>query len=168
MLVRAGDDRDLAHITELSAARATRARFALDRSEDYIRYAISRRRLLAGLGPAGLRQTEFLVAEEGHMAVAYLVCSVHNGEWTIEEAGDRDPSGARLGAMLQVMLAREPALPPPRITGLWPHDLTPPQLTVVTRQAPQEVMMIRPLRDRTLPMPPLSASDVLYWHADLF
>lgn len=168
MLVRAGDDRDLAHVTELSAARALPARFALDRSEDYIRYAITRRRLLAGLGPAGLRQAEFLVAEEGHMAVAYLVCTVHNGEWTIEEAGDRDPSGARLGAMLQVMLAREPSLAPPRISGFWPHDLTPPQVTVVSRQAPQAVMMIRPLRDRTLPMPPLSASDVLYWHADLF
>jgi GNAT superfamily N-acetyltransferase len=168
MLVRAGDDRDLAHVTELSATRAAQARFALDRSEDYIRYAISRRRLLAGLGPSGLRQTEFLVAEEGHMAVAYLVCSAHQGEWTIEEAGDRDPSGARLGAMLQVMLAREPALPPPRISGFWPHDLQPPQVSVIARQAPQEVMMIRPLRDRTLPMPPLSASDVLYWHADLF
>jgi len=51
---------------------------------------------------------EFLVAEEGHMAVAYLVCTAHHGRWAIEEAGDRDPSGARIGAMLQVMLARNP------------------------------------------------------------
>ncbi|MEZ5419682.1 MAG: GNAT family N-acetyltransferase [Vicinamibacterales bacterium] len=168
MLVRAGDDRDLAHITEMSAARGTGARFALDRSEDYIRYAISRRRLLSGLGPPGLRETEFLVVEEGHMAVAYLVCSVHDGQWTIEEAGDRDPAGARLGAMLQTMLAREPSRTPPRITGFWPHDLTPPQVTIASRRAPETVMMIRPLRDRTLPMPPLSASDVVYWHGDLF
>ncbi len=168
MLVRGGDERDLAHITELSATRAAKARFALDRSEDYIRHAIARRRLLAGLGPAGLRQTEFLVAEEGHMAVAYLVCSVHNGTWTIEEAGDRDPAGARLGAMLQVMLAREPSREAPPITGLWPHDLTPPQFESVERRQSSEVMMFRPLRDRTLPMPPIAASDVVFWHGDLF
>lgn len=168
MAVRAGDERDLPHVAELSAARAARARFALDRSEDFIRYAITRRRLLSGLGPAGLRQTEFLVAEEGHRAVAYLVCSVHNGQWTIEECGDRDPQGARLGGMLQVMLAREPSLAHPRITSFWPHDLQPPQVEIASRQPTEQVMMIRPLRDRTLPMPPLSASDVLYWHGDLF
>jgi len=168
MLVRHGDDRDLAHVTELGAVRAAKARFALDRSEDYIRYAITRRRLLSGLGPPGRRQTEFLVAEEGHMAVAYLVCSQHHGEWTIEEAGDRDPSGARLGAMLQVMLAREPSLEAPRIAGLWPHDLQPPQIEVASRQASEGIMMIRPLRDRTLPMPPLTASDIVYWSGDLF
>jgi len=167
-LVRSGDDRDLAHITELSAARSARARFALDRSEDYIRFAISKRRMLAGLGPSGLRQVEFLVAEEGHMAVAYLVCTVQNGQWTIEEAGDRDPSGARLGAMLQVMLAREPSVEPPRIVGFWPHDLNPPQIASFARQPTDEVMMIRPLRDRTLPMPPIAASDVVFWHGDLF
>ena len=33
---------------------------------------------------------------------------VTQGTWFIEDAGDRDPSGARLGAMLQVMLARHP------------------------------------------------------------
>lgn len=168
MAIRAGDDRDLPHIAELGAARAATARFALDRSEDYIRYAITRRRLLSGLGPAGLRQTEFLVAEEGHRAVAYLVCSVHNGQWTIEEAGDRDPSGARLGGMLQVMLAREPSLSAPRISGFWPHALQPPQVEIAARQSTEQVMMIRPLRDRTLPMPPLNASEVLYWHGDLF
>ncbi len=167
-LVRSGDDRDLAHITELSATRGAKARLALDRSEDYIRYAISKRRMLAGLGPAGLRQVEFLVAEEGHMAVAYLVCSVHNGQWMIEETGDRDPTGARLGAMLQVMLAREPSVEPPPIVGLWPHDLMPPQFETIARKPTAEVMMIRPLRDRTLPMPPMAASDIVFWHGDLF
>lgn len=168
MSVRAGDERDLAHIADLGASRAAGARFALDRNEDFIRYAIAKRRLLSGLGPAGLRQTEFLVAEEGHRAVAYLVCTSHDGTWTIEEAGDRDPSGARLGGMLQVMLARDPAEEPPRITGLWPHALNPPQIEVVSRRSTDEVMMLRPLRDRTLPMPPLAASDIFYWHGDLF
>jgi predicted N-acetyltransferase YhbS len=168
MLVRAGDDRDIAHIAELGLTRASGARLALDRTEDYIRHAITRRRLLAGLGPPEARHTEFLVAEEGHMAVAYLVCTAHRGVWTIEEAGDRDPSGARIGAMLQVMLAREPSLPAPTITAWWPHSLSPPQLDVAARRATDQVMMIRPLRDRTLPMPPLAASDVVFWHGDLF
>ena len=168
MLVRAGDDRDIPHIAELGLTRATGARLALDRTEDYIRHAIARRRLLAGLGPPGLREIEFLVAEEGHMAVAYLVCTAYRGRWTIEEAGDRDPTGARIGAMLQVMLAREPSLAAPEITGWWPHSLAPPQVDVAARRPTDEVLMIRPLRDRTLPMPPLAAPDVLVWHGDLF
>lgn len=168
MLVRAGDDRDIPQLAELGLARAASARFALDRSEDYIRWAIARQRLLAGLAPRGLRHTEFLVAEEGHMAVAYVVCTSQRGEWTIEEAGDRDPSGARVGAMLQVMLAREPSLPPPPIGAWWPHSLRPPQLEIVGARPTAEVMMIRSLRDRSLPMPPLAASDVVYWHGDLF
>jgi predicted N-acetyltransferase YhbS len=168
MLVRAGDDRDVPHIAELGLTRAVGARLALDRTEDYIRYAITRRRMLAGLGPPTSRHIEFLVAEEGHMAVAYLVCTIHHGQWTIEEAGDRDPSGARIGAMLQVMLAREPSLTPPVITAWWPHSLMPPQLTIAGRRPTDAVMMIRPLRDRTLPMPPLAASDVVFWHGDLF
>ncbi|MGE0814123.1 MAG: GNAT family N-acetyltransferase [Vicinamibacterales bacterium] len=168
MLVRAGDDRDLAHVAEIGAARAAQSRFALDRTEEFVRHAIATRRLLSGLGPSGLRQTEFLVAEEGHKAVAYIVCTAQNGQWTIEEAGDRDPDGARLGAMLQVMLAREPSQEPPRIAGLWPSFLRPPQVEIAARRPSAEVMMIRPLRDRSLPMPPLTASDVTYWHADLF
>ena len=97
---RAGDagagrrrSRHPAHRRARADAAPTGARLALDRTEDYIRHAITRRRLLAGLGPPGLRQIEFLVAEEGHMAVAYLVCTAHHGRWTIEEAGDRDPTG---------------------------------------------------------------------------
>ena len=111
MLVRAGDDRDMpADRRNERPPRTTSARFALDRSEDWIRFGIAKRRLLAGLGPPGVREVEFLVAEEGHQAVAYVISTVHEGRWFIEDAGDRDPSGARLGAMLQVMLARTPHL----------------------------------------------------------
>ena len=78
-----------------------------------IRYGLAKRRL-AGLGPAGLREIEFLVTEEGHQAVAYLVSMVYGGRWYIEDAGDRDPSGARLGAMLQAMIARTHTSPLPR------------------------------------------------------
>ena len=31
-----------------------------------------------------------------------------------------------------------------------------------------EVLMIRPLKDRMLPLPPLSAEEVAFWHGDRF
>ena len=40
--------------------------------------------------------------------MAYVVLSQNQFGWTLEEAGDRDPAGARLGAILQVLVAREP------------------------------------------------------------
>ena len=168
MLVRSGDDRDLPAIVEMSAARSAQARLALDRSEDFVRYGITRKRLNSGLAPIGRRTTEFLVVEEGHQAVAYLVSTEQDGRWMIEEAGDRDPSGARLGAMLQVMLARHPSERLPEIKCWWPQGLVPPQVKVVAASPTQEVLMIRPLRDRILPLPPLAAPAVVYWHADYF
>jgi hypothetical protein len=168
ILVRSGDERDLASMVEMSAIRSTGARLALDRNEDFVRFGITRKRLLSGLAPAGVRTTEFLVAEEGHQAVAFLVASEQDGRWMIEDAGDRDPAGARLGAMLQVMLARHPSEQLPEIRGWWPQSLVPPQLKVAASTPTQEVLMIRPLRDRTLPLPPLTASEVVYWHGDYF
>ena len=166
-LLRGGDDRDLPFIAEMSATRAAGARLSVARSEDYIRYGITRARLLAGLSPPGVRQVEFFVAEEGHQAAAYLVCVSYQGIWTIEDAGDRDPTGARVGAMLQVMLARHPAEALPLIHGWFPSSLQPPQVTITTTPT-QEVLMIRPLKDRTLPLPPLSAEQVGYWRLDYF
>lgn len=168
ILVRSGDERDLPSIVEMSAIRSAGARLALDRSEDFIRFGITRKRLLSGLSPSGVRTTEFLVAEEGHQAVAYLVATEQDGRWMIEEAGDRDPAGARLGAMLQVMLARYPSEKWPEIRGWWPQALVPPQLKVAATRPTQEVLMIRPLRDRMLPLPPLAAAEVVYWHSDHF
>jgi hypothetical protein len=168
VLVRAGDDRDLPAIVEMAAARSSGARFALDRSEDLIKFGVRKRRLLSGLGPAGLRETEFLVTEEGHQAVAYVISTIHQGRWFIEEVGDRDPTGARVGAMLQVMLARTPHQPAPEIGAWLPHGFVPPQITRVDKQRTTEVLMIRPLQNRTLPLPPLEASQVVYWRSDYF
>ena len=84
MLVRSGDDRDLPAIIELSAARSANGRLALDRSEDFVRYGITKNRLLSGLSTMGRRNTEFLVVDEGHQAVAFLVCTEHDGRWMIE------------------------------------------------------------------------------------
>ena len=168
VLVRAGDERDIPTLVEMSAVRTKGARLTLDRSEEWIRFGLAKRRLLAGLGPPGLRQTEFFVTEEGHQAVAYVLTTVHDGQWFIEEAGDRDPTGARVGAMLQVMLARQPALDPPEIRSWLPHGFVPPQIAAIDSQPTVEVMMIRPLKDRTLPLPPLEASQVVYWRSDYF
>jgi hypothetical protein len=168
VLVRAGDDRDIPSVAEMSARRAEGARFALDRGEDWIRYGLAKRRLLSGLGPPGMREVEFLVTEEGHQAVAYVISSVHGGRWFIEDAGDRDPSGARLGAMLQLMLARTPHLPPPEIRAWLPDALMPPQVRRIASQPTSDVLMIRPLTDRTLPLPPLDSRDVVYWRLDYF
>lgn len=168
MLVRSGDEKDLPSIVEMGAVRSKDARLALDRSEDLIRFMVTRKRIQSGLAPLGYRNTEFLVVEEGYQAVAYLVSTEQDGRWMIEEAGDRDPSGARLGAMLQAMLARHPGERLPEIKCWWPQALVPPQVKVAAATPTQEVMMIRPLRDRILPLPPLAAAEVVYWHADYF
>jgi hypothetical protein len=46
--------------------------------------------------------------------------------------------------------------------------LIPQQLKVAAATPTQEVLMIRPLRDRILPLPPLAAPEVVFWHSDYF
>jgi hypothetical protein len=166
MLVRAGDDRDLPAVAAMHAARTDGALFALRRDASSIHHALVRRRLLAGLGPPGRRQVELVVAEEGASAVAYAVLNENANGWTLEEAGDRDPAGARLGGMLQVLLAREPSAPAPLIRAWWPRAFpVPPQLELTGRADARDVLMLRPLADVPLPA---GAADVFYWHADRF
>jgi GNAT superfamily N-acetyltransferase len=166
VLVRFGDDRDLPALVEMHRARSSSVRFALDRDRSMIHYALSKRRMLAGLGPSGLRQVEFVVAEEGASAVAYAVLSQNANGWTLEEAGDRDPSGARFGAMLQVLVAREPSAPTPLIRAWWPQAFPiPPQITLTDKSAARDVFMVRPLADIAMPE---KVEDVFYWHSDHF
>jgi GNAT superfamily N-acetyltransferase len=56
-------------------------------------------------------EVELSVAE----SAAYVVVSIIGSTWTIEECGDRDPSGARVGAILQALIAREPVERSPTI-----------------------------------------------------
>lgn len=167
MLVRFGDDRDLPAIAAMHAVRAADARFALRRDTALVRYALAKKRLFAGLSAPGTRQLEFFVTEEGASAVAYVVLSQNEFGWTLEEAGDRDPAGARLGAMFQVLLAREPSLRDPIIRAWWPLGFpTPPQLTLSNRSDPQDVFMVRPLVDGLdLPSGP---EGVFWWRSDYF
>jgi hypothetical protein len=166
MLVRAGEERDLEALAVMHAARSAGARFALRRDRSLIAYALAKKRLLAGLGPPGLRQVEFFVAEEGASAAAYVILSENANGWTLDEAGDRDPAGARLGGMLQVLVEREPARPTPLIRAWWPRSFpVPPQLELKDRVDARDLFMIRPLADVAIPT---RAADVFYWRGDYF
>ena len=166
-LVRTGEDRDLGAIAEMGRVRAGQFLFHLDRDVDQIKHAITRKRLLAGVGPAGVRQLEFVIAEEGITAAAYLVISVVGGTWTIEECGDRDPSGARVGALLQALIARAPTESRPLIRGWLPPGFCPAQVTIASAAPAPVTLFTRALSARGR-RPPLSMSDVLYWRNDLF
>jgi hypothetical protein len=167
-LVRGGEDRDLPAIVSMGRIRADRFRFHLDRDTDRVKHVITRKRLLAGLGVDGARQLVFVIAEEGITAAAYLVISIVDRAWTIEECGDRDPSGARVGALLQALIAREPVERPPVIRGWLPSGFVPPQVTMSTPRPPADVMLMRSLRPPALGGRPLSGEDVLYWRSDVF
>jgi hypothetical protein len=164
-LVRGGEDRDLAAIAAMGQARASRYRFHLERDADLVKYAITKKRLLAGLGTSGVRQLLFVIAEEGITAAAYAVISIVNGNWTIEECGDRDASGARVGAILQALIAREPVERRPVIRGWLPPGFVPPQVTIVSTQPAAEILLARPLT-ATVDKLALFSDDVLYWRSD--
>ena len=166
-LIRGGEERDLAAIVAMGQVRASPFRFHLDRDVNFVQHAITTKRLLAGLGTAGARQLHFFIAEEGITAAAYVVISIVGGTWTIEECGDRDPSGARVGAILQALIAREPVERRPTIRAWLPRGFVPPQVTIVSAKPSTEVMMVRHL-GTTEVHPRLSGDDVLYWRSDTF
>lgn len=167
-MVRVGDARDLADIASMGATRAAPYRFHLNRDRDLVHFAIARKRLLAGFAPSGARALHFFIAEEGASAVAYVVISVRGNEWTLEEAGDRDPSGARVGAVLQALIAREPSQKRPSIRAWLPDGFLPPQVTLIGDAPSSEVMMVRALTPAAEPVRALRAEELLYWHGDVF
>jgi predicted N-acetyltransferase YhbS len=165
--MRSGDFGDLASLVEMNAAQSAGFRFALARDEDYIRQAITKKRLLAACGRPGLRTVDFLVVEEGGRAAAYAVL-FEVGEFAmVTECGDRDPSGSRVGALLQAVLARDPSRPL-RLRAWWPTNFLPPQVDIVAHEVAPIAMMMRPLGSSVWPHPPLDVSDITWWHADAF
>jgi hypothetical protein len=142
------------------------ARFCLTKTPASLQFALSRRRMFAGLSAVGTHQFEFVVAEEGYSAVAYAVISRNQYGWTLEEAGDRDPAGARLGAMLQVLVAREPTERTPLIRAWWPRGMAvPPQLQLKDVTPAKDLFMVKALGDVR---PPATADEVFYWRSDSF
>ena len=103
-MVRGGDDRDLQGHRRAGPARAAPYRFHLNRDRDLVQFAIARKRLLAGLGAAGVRAGAFL--HRGGRRVRGRLrrrSACAGSEWTLEEAGRsrsgrrarrRDPAGA--------------------------------------------------------------------------
>jgi len=165
-MVRAGEERDLAAMVAMGRARATPFRFYLDRDIDFIKYAITTRRLLAGLGSANARQLHFYIAEEGTTAAAYVILTVVGQAWTLEECGDRDASGARVGALLQALIAREPVEQCPTIRAWLPPRFLPPQVTIASAAPSTETIAVRLLGSHATAAP-LCADDVLFWRNDL-
>jgi len=164
--LRSGDPRDMRAVAEMNAMQADGFRFTLLRDPTYIGYAHAKKRLLAACGPAGRRQVEFLVVEEGGRAAAYAVVLEVGDYWMITECGDRDPSGARVGAIIETMLARARGRTP-QIRAWLPPGFLPPQLQVLRSEAPQIAMMAAPLGGLEI-APPLGAADLAWWHGDAF
>jgi hypothetical protein len=152
----------------MNRVRAEPFRFHLDRDRDLLAYAIAKKRLLAGLGVPGAREVQFFVAEEGTTAAAYVVLTALGGEWKLEECGDRDSSGARVGAILQALLARDPAARRPSIRAWLPAGFVPPQITIAGKRPSADVMMVRPLSAAAEGARALGAENVLYWRGDRF
>ncbi len=169
-LVRAGEDLDLKYLAEFHHVPV----FGLLRTPDLIKSNVVKRRVRAASSPIGARVVEFFVSEEGHRPVAYVLLSrgpsgnLGDGPevmW-LEACADRDPSGARVGAMLQVLRARTLGEAWPPFCSWLPVGWLPQQLKIIDRAPADDLMMIRPLGKKVLP--PMSPEDVVWWHADCF
>lgn len=173
VLVRGGEDGDAEQVAAMYVERGRRFRLSLTPTPDQVRYTLTKKRLFAGLDPSGRRTVEYFVAEEGHRAAAFVLLQITraNGDrpdgWSLEACGDADPDGARVGAILQALIARVPSGSLPIVRGWWPASLKPPQLTITSRAPAGEVMMIKPLAAGAA-APLLGDGDVLYWHGDAF
>jgi GNAT superfamily N-acetyltransferase len=165
-LVRAGEERDIPAVAALARTMAMPHRFALVPTKDSIRFSLSKKRLLAGFLPPESLSVEFFVVEEGASAVAFAILTTTKDDSVLEMCGDRDPSGARVGALLQVLNARTPAEARPKVAAFLPPRWLPPQLEIERSALVREVLMIRPLAPRLLDRP-LVEDDVLFWHGDL-
>ena len=168
VLVRSAEDRDIPAVAALAAQMAAKYRFAAVPSEAFLRYSVSKKRLLAGLSSPGALTVDFYIVEEGAGAVAFaILTSAGEDDVVLEMCGDRDPQGARVGALLQVLRARMPAEDPPIIRGALPPGWLPPQVMIDRAVASASVMMVKPLREGLLQRP-LAEEDVLFWHGDHF
>jgi predicted N-acetyltransferase YhbS len=170
--MRSGDFGDVASIVEMNRMQTGGCRFALSRDGNYVRHAIARKRLLAACGTPGDRKVEFFVVEEGGRAAAYVVLLEVGPHAMITECGDRDPTGARVGAIIQALAARDPVADDPsrqrRLRAWLPAGFLPPQFEITAHELPAVTMMMRPLGRGVWPSPPLAAADIGWWHADAF
>jgi hypothetical protein len=95
-----------------------------------------------------------------------VVISATEGRWMIESCGDRDPTGARIGAILQMLIAREPAEHRPVISAWLPPGFLPPQVTVASTGPSPVRLCVRALAHAPA-LDTWPADEVAYWHGDL-
>ncbi|WP_396626288.1 hypothetical protein [Luteitalea sp.] len=164
--VRSGEHDDLPFLVDVPRLGAPAPRFCIARDVDFMAFTLTRKRLLAGLAASGSRQLWFLVVEEGMRAAAYVVISATEGRWMIESCGDRDPTGARIGAILQMLIAREPAEHRPVISAWLPPGFLPPQVTVASTGPSPVRLCVRALAHAPA-LDTWPADEVAYWHGDL-
>lgn len=165
-LVRALEPADLGDLAEISNRYGTETGFSLNRQLEWIEFQLIRRRLRAGLGPQHLRQVEAFVSEEGHKPVSYLIVSRGPEGTRLEECGDRDPRGSRVGAMLEVLVEREPSLDDRQFRAWLPAGFHPPQVRLQPAGPAAEIMMVRGI-GHTEPIPP-PTSGLTCWASDIF
>lgn len=164
--IRAADDTDLRQIAGMGdTGWATARRFHLTRDIDFIKHGLVVDRLRAGLSPRGTQRLEFFATEEGTNAAAYVVMQVTDDGWVLQQCGDRDPSGARVGAIVQALVARDPTAAAPRIRAWLPPGVVPPQLVAAPADASLGCVLARVLARGAAP---LAASDTLIWRSDCF
>jgi GNAT superfamily N-acetyltransferase len=161
-LVRALDPADLPELAAISQRNVESADGRLVRSADLLEFGIVRQRLRAGLGPDGLRQVEAFVSEEGHKPVSYVVVTRGPEGVRLVDCGDRDPTGARVGAMLEVLAERDPASEDRTLVGWLPPGMRPPQLAYGDLVPTSDVMMWKPLLP-DLPACPVASVPDLHW-----
>lgn len=162
--IRAGEDLDLPQLAGMTAGPYT-ARFRLERDTPFIRHTMTVRRLLAGLQADGHERLEFFVTEEGMRAAAFVVLSVSDDGWRIEQCGDRDPTGARVGAILQALIARDPTVTAPRVHGWLPPGFAPPQAVATPGANSDHLVLARVLDSAAAP---LGLGEAVFWIADWF
>lgn len=168
-MVRVADPLDVPEISALSMTYAKDASFALSRTPDLIEFGITRRRLRAGLGPDGLRHVEVFVAEEGYRAAAFIIVSRGPEGVVLEDCGDRDPSGARIGALLEAYVERDPSQGDRTLRAWLPAGLHPPQVRLSAPFEAPEVMMVRHLPTYPSAHPPINAAaHPTWWPLDVF
>ena len=165
-LVRAGEDRDLPDIVAMGRARAERYRFRLERDRDFVHFAIVRKRLLAGLRRPATAKCSFSSPKKAAPLSPMSLSPSAAVRGCSRKCGDRDPSGARVGAILQGLIARDPSAPRPAMIAWLPADFRPQQIEILGERPSSDIMMMRGL-GRSIPKLP-DPADALYWHGDMF
>ena len=135
-MVRGGEERDLAAIVAMGRVRADPFRPSTSIATSTW---FSTRSPGSGCSPVSARRPRgsciFSLPRKGQRPPPTWSSPSPETRWTLEECGDRDPSGARVGALLQALIAREPDERRPTIRGWLPPGFLPPQVTIVAAVA---------------------------------